>query len=139
VPGCTLRFPDSDNIMKFTLEIKPSEGHYKGAGFHFTGDIPSQYPYEPPKVLCQTPIYHPNIDLEGHVCLNILREDWKPVLNLGSVIFGLLTLFVNPNPDDPLNKDAANLMLDNPRDFERNVRDSLRGGVVDGRKYPKLL
>jgi ubiquitin-protein ligase len=24
-------------------------------------------------------IYHPNLDLEGNVCLNILREDWKPV------------------------------------------------------------
>lgn len=39
-------------------------------------------------------VYHPNIDLEGHVCLNILRADWMPVLSLGSVIFGLMTLFL---------------------------------------------
>ena len=34
-------------------------------------------------------IYHPNIDLEGHVCLNILREDWKPVFDINSVIYGV--------------------------------------------------
>lgn len=38
-------------------------------------------------------IYHPNIDLEGNVCLNILREDWKPVLNINTVIYGLYHLF----------------------------------------------
>ena len=49
-------------------------------------------------------IYHPNLDLEGNVCLNILREDWKPVLNLNAVMVGLQYLFLEPNPDDPLNK-----------------------------------
>ena len=51
---------------------------------------------------CQ--IYHPNVDLEGYVCLNILREVWKPVLNLNSVMVGLQYLFLEPNADDPLNK-----------------------------------
>jgi len=51
-----------------------------------------------------TQIYHPNVDLEGNVCLNILREDWKPVLNLTSVMVGLQYLFLEPNADDPLNK-----------------------------------
>lgn len=39
-------------------------------------------------------VYHPNIDLEGNVCLNILREDWKPVLNVNTVIYGLNLLFM---------------------------------------------
>lgn len=46
-------------------------------------------PHDPPKVKCTQKIYHPNIDLEGNVCLNILREDWKPVLNLNAVIVGM--------------------------------------------------
>ncbi|MEQ2261048.1 hypothetical protein XENORESO_005005 [Xenotaenia resolanae] len=32
------------------------------------------YPHDPPKVKCETMVYHPNIDLEGNVCLNILRS-----------------------------------------------------------------
>lgn len=39
-------------------------------------------------------VFHPNIDLEGNVCLNILREDWKPVLSINSVIYGLQFLFL---------------------------------------------
>lgn len=34
-------------------------------------------------------MYHPNLDLEGNICLNILREDWKPVLSINSVLYGL--------------------------------------------------
>ena len=44
-------------------------------------------------ILCLWQVYHPNIDLEGNVCLNILREDWKPVLNINTVIYGLFHLF----------------------------------------------
>jgi len=84
-------------------------------------------------------VYHPNIDWEGHVCLNILRQDWMPVLSLGAVIFGLFHLFLEPNPADPLNKDAAKLMIDKPKEFEKNVRQSLRGGYLMGRTFPTLI
>ncbi len=39
-------------------------------------------------------MFHPNIDLEGNICLNILREDWKPVLSISSIIYGLQFLFL---------------------------------------------
>jgi len=139
VPGTRTEFPDPDNIMQFFLYVTPSDGLYKGAEFKFNVTIPNNYPYEPPKVACETMVYHPNIDWEGHVCLNILRADWMPVLNLGSVIFGVMTLFLEPNPDDPLNKEAAQLMIDNRSQFERNVRQSLQGGSVAGRSFPRLL
>jgi ubiquitin-protein ligase len=80
--------------MVFFVNVTPSDGLYTGATFKFQVTIPPSYPYDPPKVECQTLVYHPNIDWEGHVCLNILRADWMPVLNLGSVLFGLVTLFL---------------------------------------------
>lgn len=43
------------------------------------------YPHTAPLVTCLTKIYHPNIDLEGKVCLNILRDGWKPVLGASPV------------------------------------------------------
>lgn len=89
--GSTMRttFPNPDDILNFTLTIEPDEGMYKGGVFHFTFAINQNFPHDPPKVKCTQKIYHPNIDLEGNVCLNILREDWKPVLNLNAVIVGL--------------------------------------------------
>lgn len=139
IPGAKITFPDPDNLMRFEVHITPSDGLYKGATFQFTVEIPTSYPYDPPRALCDTRVYHPNIDLAGKVCLNILRQDWMPVLSLGSVVFGLVTLFLEPNPDDPLNKEAAQVMVDRPQEFQRNVKESLRGGTVAGQKFPKLL
>jgi len=139
IPGTKIAFPDADDLMHFDVEIRPTDGFYGGGTFVFKVEIPQTYPYDPPKCLCTTLVYHPNIDWEGKVCLNILRQDWMPVLSLGSVIFGLMTLFLEPNPDDPLNKEAAQLMVERPKEFERNVRESLRGGYVGNRKFPKLI
>lgn len=80
---------------------------YKGGSFKFTFAINNNYPHEPPKVKCVPKVYHPNLDLDGNVCLNILREDWKPVLNLNAVMVGLQYLFLEPNADDPLNKGGS--------------------------------
>lgn len=66
----------------------------RGGAFLFTFHVSADYPHKPPTVLCKTKVYHPNIDLEGKVCLNVLREDWKPVLNINTVIYGLNHLFV---------------------------------------------
>jgi len=85
----SIEFPDPDDILNFVLTIVPDEGMYRGGRFTFSFAITPGFPHEPPKVLCREKIYHPNIDIEGKVCLNILREDWKPVLNLNAVIVGL--------------------------------------------------
>lgn len=82
-------FPDPDDTLNFILIIEPDEGMYKGGRFTFTFAISQDFPHQAPKVKCTQKIYHPNIDLEGNVCLNILREDWKPVLNVQSIVVGL--------------------------------------------------
>lgn len=114
--------PNPSEVMNCKITIKPDEGYYRGGRFSFDLKIPSSYPHEPPKLKCETSIYHPNIDHEGNVCLNILREDWKPVLTINSIIYGLLHLFNEPNPEDPLNKEAAELLKNDRRQFEINVR-----------------
>lgn len=128
-------FPDPDDILNFTLTIEPDEGLYRGGSFEFTFAINSAFPHEPPKVKCKQKIYHPNIDIEGNVCLNILREDWKPVLNLNAVIVGLQYLFLEPNPLDPLNKEAAEDLKNSKEMFARNVRSSMQGGYVRSERF----
>ena len=61
----------------------------------------------------------PSLCLDGNVCLNILREDWKPVLTINSIVYGLQYLFLEPNPDDPLNKEAATELQANRDEFSR--------------------
>lgn len=91
---CTTEFPDPDDLLNFKLIISPDEGFYKGGRFVFNFRVGPNYPHEPPKVKCETQVYHPNIDLEGNVCLNILREDWNPVLTINSIVYGLQYLFL---------------------------------------------
>ncbi|KAJ2557815.1 NEDD8-conjugating protein ubc12 [Coemansia sp. RSA 1933] len=128
-----------NDLMNFTLVYRPSEGHYHGGVFRFKFDVSENYPHEPPKVRCLQTVFHPNIDTEGHVCLNVLREDWKPVLNIQSVIFGLQMLFLEPNATDPLNKDAAEMMVKNHSEFVHTVRLSMQGRKIDNTSYSKVL
>eukprot|EP00243_Klebsormidium_subtile_P002748 TRINITY_DN15548_c0_g1_i1.p1 TRINITY_DN15548_c0_g1~~TRINITY_DN15548_c0_g1_i1.p1 ORF type:complete len:184 (-),score=21.74 TRINITY_DN15548_c0_g1_i1:174-725(-) len=136
----SIAFPNGKNdLLNFEITIRPDEGYYTGGTFAFSFTIPTIYPHEAPKVKCKTKVYHPNIDLEGNVCLNILREDWKPVLSISSIIYGLQYLFLDPNHDDPLNHEAAEVLRDNPRQFESNVKRSLAGGYVGGHHFPRCL
>ncbi len=132
-------FPNPNDLTAFHVTISPDTGYWKGATYDFSFAIPPHYPHSPPKVECTTKIYHPNIDLQGKVCLNILREDWRPVLDINSVIYGLIYLFYEPNPDDPLNHEAAELFRKDIKQFERLVHRTLRGGTMDGIYFEKLV
>lgn len=101
---CRTEFPDPDDLLQFKLIIYPDEGFYRGGRFTFHFKIGTNYPYDPPKVKCENKVYHPNIDLDGNVCLNILREDWKPVLTINSIVYGLQYLFLEPNPEGEPNE-----------------------------------
>uniref|UniRef100_A0A7N4P2P8 NEDD8-conjugating enzyme UBC12 n=1 Tax=Sarcophilus harrisii TaxID=9305 RepID=A0A7N4P2P8_SARHA len=136
---CEIDFSDQDDLLNFKLVICPDEGFYKAGKFVFSFKVGQGYPHDPPKVKCETMVYHPNIDLEGNVCLNILREDWKPVLTINSIIYGLQYLFLEPNPEDPLNKEAAEVLQNNRRLFEQNVQRSMRGGYIGSTYFERCL
>eukprot|EP00536_Pseudo-nitzschia_multiseries_P010201 jgi/Psemu1/307135/fgenesh1_kg.305_\ len=132
-------FPKPNDLTSFHVSITPDTGYWKGATYKFVFNVPPHYPHSPPKVECKTNIYHPNIDLQGKVCLNILREDWRPVLDINSVIYGLIYLFYEPNPDDPLNHEAADLFRTDIRRFEALVNRTLKGGILDGVTFERLV
>lgn len=140
IPGIDIIFPDVDDISFFHVAVSPLEGDYAGARFIFSFRIPEDFPYSAPKVhLESVPIFHPNIDWGGHVCLTILREDWSPVLSISAVFFGLLLLFHEPNPAEPLNEQASILLQSNPCRFRDVVRQTLHGGSFFDRKFPNLI
>ena len=141
LPNVKMTFPVAGTQQKIELEINMTkeDGYWRGGIYKFTVDVPDSYPHHAPKVHLITPIYHPNIDTEGNVCLNILRKDWTPVFSIQTVVFGVLSLFFSPEPTDPLNHQAAAMQRDNLSGFIANVTKSLKGGTVDGITYPKFI
>jgi ubiquitin-conjugating enzyme E2 M len=120
--GCTIHFPNPDDLRSFNITCKVSEGYWKGGTYRFTVNVPINYNMEPPEVHCNTQIWHPNIDTQGHVCLNILRKDWTPVLTLKHVVVGVCELFTTlVNTEDPLNIEAADQLLADPSGFTKKA------------------
>ena len=140
VPGCIFEQVDKNDFSHYKLTISPIDGIYVGGKWEFSIECPHDYPNNPPKVLCVTPIYHPNIDLQGHVCLSILRvdKDWSPVCTLNHVVQGLLFLFLEPNPTDPLNNEAGDHMSKDPAGFVALVHKTMRGGKFFGKNFPRF-
>ncbi|KII65110.1 Ubiquitin-conjugating enzyme E2 N [Thelohanellus kitauei] len=100
---------EETNRRLFHVKIEgPVDSPFEGGIFDVDLFLPENYPIEPPKVKFLTPIYHPNIDKIGRVCLDILKEKWSPALQINTVLLSLQALISSPNPDDPLDNEIAN-------------------------------
>ena len=97
-PGISA-FPSSpENLLNWTATIAgPSDTPYASLTFKLSFQFPSSYPYAPPTVLFKTPIFHPNVDFSGRICLDILKDKWSAVYNVQSVLLSLQSLLGEPN------------------------------------------
>ena len=142
VEGASLKQVNAKDYYHYKLVITPLEGLYQGGKWEFSVECPDDYPNEPPKVHCETMIYHPNIDLEGHVCLSILRvnedEGWSPMRSFTDLVYGMISLFYEPNPNHPLNHDAGELMKTDIEEYKRILNKTLRGGRFFNKDFPRM-
>ncbi|XP_015986296.1 ubiquitin-conjugating enzyme E2 T isoform X2 [Rousettus aegyptiacus] len=99
---------------------------YEKGVFKLEVVIPERYPFEPPQIRFLTPIYHPNIDSAGRICLDILKLPpkgaWRPSLSIATVLTSIQLLMSEPNPDDPLVADVSSEFKYNKPVFLRNAR-----------------
>lgn len=107
-------FPCSEDDYthwKGTIE-GPDSSYFKDMQFTLDFKFPPNYPMVPPVVKFETPIFHPNIDMSGHICVDILKDKWECTMSVRTVLLSLQLLLLYPNNASPLNNQAAQLWED---------------------------
>lgn len=123
MPGTELTIPDPNNLQYFIVRITPESGIWKNGNFDFEFTIPDDFPFTRPTVKCLTRIWHPNIEETGAICLNILRDNYTCAIDISMLVAGLQYLFSEPNPHDPLNKEASEEFINNPSHFKMKAKE----------------
>ena len=122
VPGLTA-IQNPNNFRIFLVSIKgPSDTPYEGGTFEADLMLPEDYPMSPPKILMRTQIWHPNIDGQGRICLDILKNNWTPALQIRAVLLSLQALLSCPDANDFLNVQAAEMFQKDPAKAQEQAR-----------------
>ncbi|KAL2225441.1 UNVERIFIED_CONTAM: Ubiquitin-conjugating enzyme E2 [Sesamum indicum] len=102
--------PVAEDMFHWQATIMgPSDSPYAGGVFLVSIHFPPDYPFKPPKVAFRTKVFHPNINSNGSICLDILKEQWSPALTISKVLLSICSLLTDPNPDDPLVPEIAHM------------------------------
>lgn len=122
-PNCTAG-PKGDNLYEWLSTIfGPAGSCYENGIFYLEIHFSSDYPFKPPKVTFKTRIYHCNVNSQGGICLDILKDNWSPALTISKVLLSICSLLNDCNPHDPLVGSIANQYLKNRDEHDRTAKE----------------
>ncbi|KAG6579517.1 Ubiquitin-conjugating enzyme E2 5, partial [Cucurbita argyrosperma subsp. sororia] len=116
----------NDSMQEFYVDFHgPKDSLYEGGVWRIKVELPDAYPYKSPSIGFVNKIYHPNVDeMSGSVCLDVINQTWSPMFDLVNVFDVFLPqLLLYPNPSDPLNGEAAAVMMRDRTAYEQRVKE----------------
>lgn len=123
VDNISVNIVDGESHHWIASIIGPKGTPYEDGIFNIDIKFPHDYPFRAPSVRFLTQIYHPNINLKGEICLDILRDRWSASLTVRTLLLSICSLLGDPNIDDPLMAEIANLMKNNRKRYTEIARD----------------
>ncbi|KAL3122945.1 hypothetical protein niasHT_003584 [Heterodera trifolii] len=126
ITGCTAApMDDGKDMFHWKATIKgPPESPYEGGTFNMDIVFRRDYPFTPPIVKFETPVYHPNVNKQGGICLDVLKAThWAPSLTISKVLLSISSLLCDPNPDSALEMDIAIIYRNDREQYNRNARE----------------
>eukprot|EP01129_Flabellula_baltica_P012228 TRINITY_DN548_c0_g2_i3.p1 TRINITY_DN548_c0_g2~~TRINITY_DN548_c0_g2_i3.p1 ORF type:complete len:148 (-),score=42.14 TRINITY_DN548_c0_g2_i3:81-524(-) len=112
--------PVGDDLLHWSAMLMgPEDSPYAGGTFFLDINFPPDYPFKPPKCSFTTRVYHPNVNKNGTICVDILKKNWSPALTISRVLLSISSLLTDPNPDDPLVPEIAYQYVHDREAYER--------------------
>ena len=82
--------PREDDARHFDVEMNgPKDSPFEGGVFKLKIVLPEDYPMKAPDVKFVTRIHHPNVRATGEICMDILQENWSPVINIRTILVSI--------------------------------------------------
>ena len=111
IPGVSV-YVAADDAYSWKVVMSDLPAPYTDGAWLLTVQFPSDYPFRPPRVKFVTPVYHCNVSVDGHICLDTLKDAWSPALSISRALEAIRTLLINPKADDPLDAYKGQLYRD---------------------------
>ncbi|KAM9118038.1 ubiquitin-conjugating enzyme E2 C-like [Pangshura tecta] len=112
-------FLESDNLFR----LIGTGTVYEELRYKLSLEFPDGYPYNAPTVKFLTPCYHPNVDTQGNICLDILKDKWSVLYDVRTILLSIQSLLGEPNIESPLNTHVAELWK-NQTAFKKHLQET---------------
>ncbi|KAG6949482.1 hypothetical protein JG688_00014600 [Phytophthora aleatoria] len=121
----------TDETKTSDLDVKfhgPKDTPYEGGSWKIHVTLPKDYPFKSPSIGFVNRMYHPNVDeTSGSVCLDVINQTWSPMFELVNIFDMFIPQLLRyPNPSDPLNGEAASLLMKDAESYNRKVKEYVR-------------
>jgi ubiquitin-protein ligase len=113
-----------DNMYHWEGQVYgPIDSLYQDYGYKVDIELPADYPQSALKIKFITPMQHVNVNKDGNICMDILKDKWTSTQCISSILISLASLLRDPNTTDPFNPDLADLYEKDKKEYEKKIRN----------------